>query len=60
MQQFLDAGFRAFRHMKGAEYFLQTIAERETMLVERLFDNHPVPFSIVAEWERRKLTDDGG
>ena len=52
MQQFLEAGFTAFRHMNGAEYFLQTIAEREAVLIERLLDNHPKPFAIVAEWER--------
>ena len=52
LQQFLDEGFTAFRHMKGAEYFLETIATRETILIERILDNHPDPFAIVAEWER--------
>jgi hypothetical protein len=37
MQQFLEAGFSAFRHMKGATPFLHTIAERETTLVETVF-----------------------
>ena len=54
MQQFLEAGFSAFRHMNGAEHFLNTIAGRETELIERLLDNHPKPFAIVAEWERQK------
>jgi hypothetical protein len=54
IQQFLEKGFSAFRHMNGAEYFLQTIAERETTLIERLLENHPDPFAIVAEWERLK------
>ncbi len=44
MQQFLEAGFTAFRHMNGAEYFLHTIAERETLLIERLYSRHPDPF----------------
>lgn len=44
MQQFLEAGFTAFRHMNGAEYFLHTIAERETLLIERLYSCHPDPF----------------
>ncbi len=37
MQRFLEAGFSAFRHMKGASYFLTTIAERETVLIEAIF-----------------------
>ncbi len=37
MQRFLEAGFTAFRHMKGASYFLSTIAERETALIEAIF-----------------------
>ena len=53
MQRFLEAGFSAFRHMNGADHFLQTIAERETVLIERLLDNHPDPFAIVAAWERK-------
>ncbi|MEO8101393.1 MAG: hypothetical protein ABI790_02635 [Betaproteobacteria bacterium] len=52
MQQFLEAGFAAFRHMNGADHFLDTIAARETVLIERLFDNRPDPFAVVAEWER--------
>jgi hypothetical protein len=44
MQQFLEAGFTAFRHMNGADYFLATIAERETRFVERIFARHPQPF----------------
>ena len=52
IQRFLEAGFSAFRHMNGADYFLETIAERETILIERLFDKHPEPFAIVKEWER--------
>lgn len=43
MQRFLEAGFTAFRHMGGADYFLATIATRETELIERLFAGHPVP-----------------
>jgi hypothetical protein len=47
MQQFLEAGFTAFKHMNGAEYFLDTIATRETELIERLFASHPAPFKIL-------------
>jgi len=51
MQQFLEAGFAAFKHMGGADHFLQTIAARETVLIGRILDTHPDPFGIVAEWE---------
>jgi hypothetical protein len=44
MQQFLEKGFTAFRHMRGADYFLQTIAARERTLIERIFAGHPDPF----------------
>lgn len=54
MQRFLEAGFSAFRQMNGADHFLATIAERETILIGRLLDNHPDPFAIVAEWESLK------
>ncbi len=50
MQQFLEAGFTAFRHMQGAAFFLQTVAERETGLIVRLLDNHPAPFAIIEQW----------
>jgi hypothetical protein len=37
MQRFLEAGFDTFREMRGADYFLQTIADRERMLAAQLF-----------------------
>ena len=49
MQQFLEAGFTAFRHMKGADYFLATIAARETALINRIFDGVAEPFSMIDE-----------
>ncbi len=52
MQQFLEAGFTAFRHMNGADYFLHTIATRETQLIERLYANHPAPFDMLASNDR--------
>lgn len=46
MQQFLEAGFTAFRYMNGADYFLSTVASRETLLIERIMSGVPNPFSI--------------
>lgn len=50
MQRFLEVGFTAFRHMNGASHFLETIAARETILIERIMDNQPKPLSIVDAW----------
>jgi hypothetical protein len=36
MHGFLHHGFQAFKHMRGAEYFLATILERETRLMNEL------------------------
>ena len=44
MQQFLEVGFTAFRHMKGARYFLDTIAYREQRMITRLMDGAEDPF----------------
>lgn len=37
LQAFLERGFDTFGHMKGAGGFLQTVAQREGQLCERLF-----------------------
>ena len=37
LQTFLESGFEAFKAMRGAEQFLQTVALRERALIERLF-----------------------
>ncbi len=44
LQQFLETGFEAFSAMGGADYFLETVAARETALMERLFAGEPDPF----------------
>ncbi len=56
MQQFLEAGFTSFRHMNGAEYFLNTIAEREIALIERLYSGHPAPFELLRANENENTT----
>jgi hypothetical protein len=37
LHSFLQHGFQAFKHMHGADYFLATILERETHLMEQFF-----------------------
>ena len=45
LQQFLEHGFTAFRHMNGAQEFLATIVQRENEIITRIFSGHPAPFS---------------
>ena len=44
LQEFLERGFEAFRHMGGAAAFLKIIETREKAILERLFARHPRPF----------------
>lgn len=44
LQGYLERGFAAFKHMKGAEGFLNAITTRETAILDRIFANHPEPF----------------
>lgn len=41
LQRFLETGFDTFREMRGAAFFLQTIAERERALAAQLFAAPP-------------------
>ena len=42
LQKFLEAGFDAFKTMRGADEFLELITFRETDLIQRLFDEDVV------------------
>jgi hypothetical protein len=44
LQQFLERGVAAFRHMHGAGEFLATIEARETALMNAIFDGDRAPF----------------
>jgi hypothetical protein len=46
LQGFLERGFSAFKHMKGADEFLGTIQSRETRILDRIFAGDPHPFAI--------------
>lgn len=41
LHHFIERGFQAFRHMKGAETFLDTITVRERELMDTLFAGKP-------------------
>jgi hypothetical protein len=49
LQDFLERGIEAFRHMKGAGAFLATVEARETALMKAIFagDRAPFPEPIV-------------
>ena len=46
LQDFLERGFRAFRHMEDASEFLDTIERRETQILDRIYARHPHPFDL--------------
>ena len=46
LQHFLEEGFESFRHMHGADEFLNLIVERETALARRLFSAEPSSVSL--------------
>lgn len=48
LQDFLERGFRAFRHMDGPGEFLSTIERRETQVLDRIYARHPRPFDLDA------------
>lgn len=50
LQHYLERGFMAFKHMKGADEFLHTIDRRETAILDRIFAGYEAPF---------EMTDDG-
>ncbi len=49
LQAFLERGFKAFRHMEGADEFLGTIQRRERRIIAQLFAAKPRPFSTGEE-----------
>lgn len=46
LQDFLERGFNAFRHMQGAAGFLATVTGREREVMRRLFAGEPGPFDV--------------
>ncbi len=48
LQQFLERGFTAFRHMENARPLLEAIRERETHLMEALLQGDPAAGGLLA------------
>jgi hypothetical protein len=49
LQSFLERGYAAFKHMHGAEAFLNTIERRELAILDRIFAGHPEPFRVTSD-----------
>ncbi|MGQ5523099.1 FFLEELY motif protein [Chitinimonas sp. PSY-7] len=45
LQDFLERGVAAFLHMQGAEYFLNTVRDREMALLDRIYAGGANPFA---------------
>jgi hypothetical protein len=46
LQDFLERGYAAFKHMGHADAFLQTIAGRERRILDQIYAAHPDPFTL--------------
>jgi hypothetical protein len=46
LMDFLERGYKAFKQMHGANYFLETILSRERHILERIYENDPKPFGF--------------
>jgi hypothetical protein len=46
LHDFIERGYAAFKHMRGADEFLAILKQRETTILERIFSAEPDPFSI--------------
>lgn len=51
---FLARGYAAFKHMRGANDFLNTIRAREVEILDRIYAHDPAPFDI--ERDARAIT----
>jgi hypothetical protein len=49
VMSFLERGYSAFKHMRGAKPFLNTIRERELRILDRIFESDPDPFGWGAD-----------
>ena len=49
LTDFLERGYQAFKHMRGATFFLSTGRQRETRLLDKIFAHYPDPFWCTLE-----------
>jgi len=46
LTDYLENGYRAFKHMRGARHFLDTVREREQHILDRIYAGDPDPFGF--------------
>ncbi len=46
LTDYLENGYRAFKHMRGARVFLDTVREREQRILGRIYASDPDPFGF--------------
>jgi hypothetical protein len=46
LMSFLERGYAAFKHMRGARAFLNTIHDRELRILDRIYASDPDPFAF--------------
>ena len=46
LTDFLDNGYKAFKHMHGAEHFVNTIRQREKQILDKIYAEDPTPFAL--------------
>jgi hypothetical protein len=49
LQDFLERGYKAFKHMGKAKKFLEVIERRELMILDRIYASHPDPFLLAED-----------
>jgi hypothetical protein len=49
LTDFLERGYNAFKHMKGATFFLSAVRQREMRILDKIFANDPDPFGFSME-----------
>jgi hypothetical protein len=54
---FLDRGYQAFKHMRGARGFLATVRKREMRLLDAIYASEPDPFGFEDEDEDEPATE---
>jgi hypothetical protein len=45
LHDFLEGGYAAFKHMRGAKEFLGTIQQREMLILDKIYARDPDPFA---------------
>jgi hypothetical protein len=53
LTEFLERGYRAFEHMRGAQFFTSTIRQRERRILDKIFAGDADPFGFELEEARK-------